>query len=140
MKVILASVRPHMHHHTENLPVFLILDQDLLVIFHRSIKAVILCWAHLTTDPVRGRNFNLCRLANGLLLWRVSVAGCLKCFASFKFTFICSERFVLFAGKQGKQRERVYSFPCESVLCDLFAIWCLLYRKLCIVCRGLFLK
>ena len=48
----------HIHHHTENLPALLILQSRSVSDFsHQSIKAVILCWAHLTTDPVRGKKF-----------------------------------------------------------------------------------
>lgn len=73
------------------------------------------------------RNFKLYRVANGLqLLGEYLWQGAWNVLLVSEFTFICSEKFVLFAGKQG--RERVHSFPHESMLCDLFYLL-VPYRK-----------
>lgn len=58
MKIILASVRPAYTIILKIYQLFLILQSRSVNDFsHQSIKAVILCWAHLTTDPVRGKKF-----------------------------------------------------------------------------------
>ena len=58
MKIILASVRPTYTIILKIYQLLLILQSRSVSDFsHQSIKAVILCWAHLTTDPVRGKKF-----------------------------------------------------------------------------------
>lgn len=83
------SEAPHAPSYWKFTSFFLILRSRSVSDFsHQSIKAVILCWAHLTTDPVRGKKFQAIQGGKRpAVAWRVSVAGCLKCFASFKVHF-----------------------------------------------------
>lgn len=103
---------------------------------HQSNETVILCWAHLTTDPVCGKKYSAIQDSKWpTVAWRISFwQSTRNVLPVSKFTFICSERFLLFASKQGKQRERAHSLPYDC------AIWpiCLfgaLYKKLYLVSR-----
>lgn len=64
-----------MLHHAENLRLSSFLNLGLLVIFsHRSIKAVILCGAHLTTDPVHGKKYSAIQDSKWpAVAWRISL-------------------------------------------------------------------
>lgn len=103
-----------MYHHAENVRSLRIPQSRSVSDFsHQSIEAVILCWAHLTTDPVRGQKYRAIQDSKWpAVAWRISPwQGARNVLLVSKFTFICSERFLLFASKQGKKRERAPSLP-----------------------------
>lgn len=82
----------------------------------------------LATDPLHGKKYRITQDNKWpTIVWRISLwQGARHILWVPEFTFICSERFLLFASKQGKKRERVHSLPYDSVLCDLFAFQCLI--------------
>lgn len=85
---------------------------------HQSIEAVILCQAHSTTDPLHGKNYRAIQDSKWpTVVWRISLwQGARNVLLVPKFTSICSERFLLFASKQGKKRERAHSLPYDSAV------------------------
>lgn len=72
---------------------------------HQSNETVILCWAHLTTDPVCGKKYSAIQDSKWpTVAWRISFwQSTRNVLPVSKFTFICSERF--FVCKQAGQAE-----------------------------------
>lgn len=127
-----------MHHHAENLHLssFLNLSRSVSDFSHQSIEAVILCWAHLTTDPVRGKKYSTIQDSKWpAVAWRISLwQGARNVFwFQSSLSFVQKGFYCLQVSKSSRGKGHTASHM--ILYCMTYLPFGALYKKLYLVCR-----
>lgn len=98
---------------------------------HHSIKAVILCWTHLTADPVRGKKYKaMCMTTNGLQLLGEYLCGKVPemfCWFQSSLSFVQKGFYCLQASKASRGKGHTTS---HMILCCMtYLPFGTLYKK-----------
>lgn len=117
--------------------VFILQSRSVSYFPHQSIKVEILCWAHLTADPVWGkyRAIQDSKWKEGQLFGEYLCDSVPKMFFCFKVHYRLFRR-VFIVCKQVRQAEGKGTWPALWLCCMTYLPFGALYKELYLVCRA----